>query len=106
MNIYFLVCYLKFINDFQKMYFKNLLGCDQRCTFHPNTVKEDNTSLDRFIQLNKNKSIADLLESSHITTQTKLDIIGADLGERINPGVFNLYEGGLMNDWNFPNFAE
>jgi hypothetical protein len=56
--------------------------------------------------MNNNKTIADFLESSHTTIQTKLNIIVVDIGERINPGVFNLYEGGLMNNWNFPNFAE
>jgi len=106
MNIFFWVCYLKAIEVFQKIYFKDLLGCDQRYTFYPNTFKEDNTSLDIIRQMNKNKTIADFLESRQSTVQTKLDTIETILGERINPGIFNLYEGGLFNDWNLPNFAE
>jgi len=106
MNIYFFICYFKFINDFQKTYFKDLLGCDQRFTYYPNIIKEDNTSQDIIIQIYKNKTILDLLKSNHTTIQTKLDIIGETFEERINSGIFNLYEGGLLNDWNIPNIAE
>lgn len=102
-----LVLYLKLIADLQKLYFSNFLGYDERYHHYPNIFKnDDNATLDKITGFNKNTTLLNILESNLTTVQTKLDVICDSFDDRINPGIYNLFEGGLMDDWNFPDIAE
>jgi hypothetical protein len=92
-----LIYHLKFLIDLKKYYFKNIKGYDERQIIYPYLVQDNNVSYYKILQINKNKTLIDLLESKHTTIHDKLEIIG----EKKNPEIFNLFAGGLFNDWNF-----
>jgi len=92
-----LIFYLKFLIDLNKHYFKNIKGCDERIIVYPKLFQNNNESNYKVLEINKNKTLLDLLESNYTNVDCKLEIIG----ERKSPVIFNLFEGGLFDDWNF-----
>jgi hypothetical protein len=88
-----LLFYLKFIVNNNNIY-SNIKGYDEREIIYPNLFKNNNESLIKILQINKIKTIIDLLESNETNIDYKLHLIDKNK----NSTIFNLFEGGLFNN--------
>lgn len=66
--------------------------------FKPNDIDESN-ELNKIIKNFKNKDLINRLRSDNLSTEDKLDLI--EKYDIFNKKYVNLFEGGLMDDFNF-----
>lgn len=98
---------LSYLYLFKKMgiFFTDKSGMDERPLFHPQTINVENTTLLQILTLNEKKAVLDYLQSNFTDTE-KLAKINKndhvlDIDRIKYPIIFNIFNGGLLDDWNF-----
>jgi hypothetical protein len=72
---------------------KQISGLDERPIYHPS----ENITIQQILDIyEKNKCLA-FLESKSISIEEKI----YQLGDKGVPKIYNVYNGGLLDDWNF-----
>ena len=75
-------------------------GLDERSVCSLHEVKEDNATIKKIINMQEKKEMLDFLKSNHTSHVTKLYVIG----DKNTPTIVNIFNGGLLDDWNFDIF--
>jgi len=102
---------LSYLYLFKKMgvFFTDRSGMDERPLFHPQSVNvennNENVTLFQILTLNEKKFMLDYLQSNHTDTE-KIMLIDKknhieDIDRLKYPIIFNIFNGGLLDDWNF-----
>jgi hypothetical protein len=88
---------LYLIKNYMKMNAQS--GFDQRIDFFPNIFNNniDNVTFEQVLKIQEKSEMIDYLESNNTKTEDKLH----EIGGRGVPSVLNVFNGGLLTDWNF-----
>lgn len=89
---YFLCIYVSVYKKYNKH-----LGFDSRIIFYPDTIKYDNTTIEKILQINEITNKIKFLESKNIPNNDKL----YEISNKNIPNTINIINGGLYNDWDF-----
>lgn len=102
---------LSYLYLFKKMsvFFTDKSGMDERQLFHPQSLNvennNENITLFQIFTLNEKKVMLDYLQSNHTDTEKMIEIGKTDCIKDIDrikyPIIFNMFNGGLLDDWNF-----
>jgi len=79
---------------------QNKYGLDERIVFSLHEIKYNNTTIEQIINIQEKKDMLDFLKSNHTSIDTKLYAIG----DKNIPTIINIFNGGLLDDWNFEIF--
>ena len=78
----------------------NRYGLDEHLVCSIHTIKHDNETIKQLINIQEKKDMLDFLKSNHTSIDTKLYAIG----DKNMPTIINIFNGGLLDDWNFEIF--
>ena len=84
--------------SYRKVLLSNLfLGSDERVDFYPDKIFIHNITSKQIFNIHETNEKIKFLESNNNTIDDKL----YEIDNRNVPKVFDIYNGGLLNDWEF-----
>jgi len=91
--------FTSFLYVFTPFYISNnpRVGLDERIIIHRGKIKGDNITSEIMLKIYETTENLQFLQSSNTSMDEKLYFSG----NRNVPKVFTIFNGGLMDDWNF-----
>jgi len=72
-------------------------GLDERIVCSLHEIKFDNVTIEQIMKIQEKSEKLDFLKSNQTSDVTKL----YEIGNKNIPTIINIFNGGLLDDWNF-----
>jgi hypothetical protein len=97
MKLFTILSSLYLLKTFIKINKEMNEGIDERIIIFPIEIINENMYRDKIIKIYENSKMLDFLASNCTNNEDKI----YEIGERGLPSISNLFNGGLLSEWNF-----